>query len=62
MKDNEIKEKIYILRAYLGTEENWLLNDIADYITELEKETEADKIVILKLGELLKVVQGGNKE
>ena len=35
--NNEIKEKIYNLRTYLGTEENWLLNDIQDYITNLQK-------------------------
>lgn len=42
--NNEIKEKIYKLRAYLGTEENWLLNDIVDYITNLQEEKERTKL------------------
>ena len=40
---DEIKEKIYNLRKYLGTEENWILNGIQDYITNLQEELEITK-------------------
>lgn len=47
--DNEIKEKIYKLRVYLGTEENWLLNDIVDYITNLQEENKRLKEIAHKM-------------
>ncbi len=50
MKD-DIKEKIYNLRAYLGTEENWLLNDILDYITNLQEESKKLNDIIETLKE-----------
>lgn len=72
--NDEIKEKIYKLRAYLGTEENWLLNDIADYITNLQERIDkaieyiydfslADSIILKRsYKDLLKILKGDSDE